>query len=269
MKFLRRIIGLVDRTLFYGILKRIYEKEIFERSLNNHNPNLFKHGFSGQYIKNNNSSLNVLSDKYGSDKGEVNSEENPYPWQSHSYSDIYELLFRLRRTDIEIVIECGLGTNNPDLKSSMGINGKPGASLRVWRDFFPNAQIIGIDIDANILFEEERIKTFECDQTSSKSIDNFCKSASLAPSSVDIIIDDGLHEFHAGKSLFQTINKYLAVDGIYVIEDVIPSDYIQYKDYFSELESKFTVHFLSLHRPDTNVEANRLIIIRHNDQLKI
>ena len=29
----------------------------------------------------------------------------------------------------------------------MGKQGKPGASLRTWREFFPNAQVIGIDID--------------------------------------------------------------------------------------------------------------------------
>ena len=42
--------------------------------------------------------------------------------------------------------------------------GKPGASLRVWRDYFPNAIIYGADIDKDILFAEERIKTFYIDQ---------------------------------------------------------------------------------------------------------
>ena len=48
---------------------------------------------------------------------------------------------------MQLLIECGLGTNNINFKSSMGINGKPGASLRMWRDFFPSARIIGVDID--------------------------------------------------------------------------------------------------------------------------
>ena len=63
------------------------------------------------------------------------------------------------------------------LKSSMGVNGQPGASLRMWKDYFPNASIFGCDIDRDVLFSEERIKTFHCDQTSAKSISNFLKNA--------------------------------------------------------------------------------------------
>ncbi|MDC1326649.1 hypothetical protein N8299_04910 [Gammaproteobacteria bacterium] len=85
----------------------------------------------------------------------------------------------------------------------------------------------------------------------------------LSLSSIDIIIDDGLHEFHAGKSLFEAMNKYLATDGIYVIEDVIPSDYIPYKDYFSGIQDQFTIQIFNLHVPNLHMFDNRLIIIRH------
>ena len=33
----------------------------------------------------------------------------------------------------------------------MSINGKPGASLRAWRDYFVNSVVYGADIDKNIL----------------------------------------------------------------------------------------------------------------------
>ena len=77
------------------------------------------------------------------------------------------------------MIECGIGTNNPNIPSSMGIKGKPGASLRMWRDFFPNATVIGVDIDKNILFSETRIQTFQCDQTDKLSISQFIINANL------------------------------------------------------------------------------------------
>ena len=173
-------------------------------------------------------------------------------------------MFRLRRSDVKFLLECGIGTNDTSFVSSMGVNGKPGASLHVWKDFFTNAQIIGIDIDHNILFEDDRITTYQCDQTSSDSLENFCDLASLTLSSIDIIIDDGLHEFHAGKSMFESMNKYLAIDGIYVIEDVSQSDYITYKDYFADLQEQFTVQFINLQRPSLSVLNNRLIVIRHN-----
>ena len=47
----------------------------------------------------------------------------------------------------------------------MPIDSTPGASLRAWRDFFPNATILGADLDREVLFEEERITTGYMDQT--------------------------------------------------------------------------------------------------------
>lgn len=257
---IKKIVKWVDNQLFNNTLTNIHRRRE-EDLLRNYKSDVYEHGFITEYIKNN-SELNALCDKYGSDKGEVTSENNPYVWESHNYADAYELMFRLRKNDVQLLIECGLGTNNPALISNMGINGKPGASLRVWRDYFSNAQIIGIDIDSDSLFEEERIKTYQCDQTSSESIQKFCTDASIKESSVDVFIDDGLHEYHAGISLFESMNKYLAEEGIYIIEDVIRKDYKLYKDYFNENKDQFSIHIINLYRPNIPVSDNRLFVIR-------
>ena len=52
----------------------------------------------------------------------------------------------------------------------MGSTGQPGASLKMWRDYFPNAMIFGADIDKDILFNDQRITTFYVDQLNSDSI---------------------------------------------------------------------------------------------------
>lgn len=100
--------------------------------------------------------LAVFCDKYGSDKGAIKPDGHPYPWQAHTYAKIYEMLFSSRRYEVKNVFECGIGTNNIAVKANMTASGKPGASLRVWRDFFPNAMIWGADLDRNILFTEDR-----------------------------------------------------------------------------------------------------------------
>ena len=41
----------------------------------------------------------------------------------------YSKLFDHCRDKIKLVFECGIGTNNPNLISSMNINGKPGAGV--------------------------------------------------------------------------------------------------------------------------------------------
>ena len=190
---IKQFLSRIDRVIFNEALRRFYFLYFAKKNIR-YKSNIFNHEFDIHYKKNDDSLLNTLSDKYGSDKGEVSPDSNPYPWRSHNYADFYSLIFGLRRTDVKSVIECGLGTNNPTLKSSMGVNGKPGASLRMWKDYFPNASIFGCDIDRDVLFSEERIKTFHCDQTSAKSIRNFLKNADISVDSVDIIIDDGLHE---------------------------------------------------------------------------
>ena len=52
------------------------------------------------------------------------------------------------------LLEIGLGTNNPKIVSSMGLKGKPGASIRAFKEIYINASIYGADVDENILFKK-------------------------------------------------------------------------------------------------------------------
>lgn len=219
-----------------------------------------EHGISVLYTKNHESELTRLCDLHGSDKGEIDSNGNPYPWPSHTYTDFYELIFGQKRKSVREVLECGIGTNDPNLAYSMGATGKPGASLRMWRDYFPSANVIGIDIDPNILFSEDRIRTFEVDQTSSESIRSFLQKLD-ADLVLDIIVDDGLHEFRGGRSLFENLIDRLAEDGVYLIEDVNPSDLLRYDDYFNGLGREYYVRFVNLNRPRRPFSDNSLVMI--------
>ena len=115
--------------------------------------------------------------------------------------DHYHDIFSHCRKNITKVFECGIGTNNPSFSSNMGTCGQPGASLRAWRDYFPNAEVIGVDIDKHIIFSEERINTFYVDQTSKESIEKMWDI--VRTNDFDLMIDDGLHTFEAGVCLFE------------------------------------------------------------------
>ena len=78
----------------------------------------------------------------------------------HNFHLIYGHLLKGRRNQSLKILEIGLGTNNPSLKSNMGIYGTPCASVRAFRDWAPNAQVYGADIDPDILVQEDRIKTY-------------------------------------------------------------------------------------------------------------
>lgn len=228
------------------------------------NLELLESGLDYKYIvhykKNHSCELSILCDKYGSDKGEISSKDNPYYWTSHTYADFYTNLFP-DPSKVTKVYENGIGTNNPDIESNMTSKGMPGASLRVWRDFFSNAKIFGTDIDEEILFEEENIQTFQLDQTNSGQIKRFWTN--LDQKDFDFMLDDGLHEYEAGISLFANSIEYLSQKGIYVIEDVLMEDLFKYKAYFSDKD--YVVQYVTMIRPDEKLCDNSIVVIRRSD----
>ena len=203
--------------------------------------------------------LSELCEKYGSDKGFINFDINnkPYKWHPHTYSTYYHSIFNLSRDSVKNVFECGLGTNNPNVKSNMTKNGIPGASLRVWRDYFCNAQIFGGDIDEKILFEEERIKTFYVDQLNTNSIKSMWDTIKVE--NFDIIIDDGLHESEANYNFFKNSFHKLKKNGIFVIEDVSNNSLVYLQNKLKNYNLDIVIGFTKFKKV---YQDNNLIIIR-------
>jgi hypothetical protein len=208
----------LDSKLFLNTLRR--SKVLVLRLYLNHS--LQKYSKSTINIKAvGQKELAGLCDKYGSDKGSLKKLNHNYPWQPHSYTDIYEFMFADKRFKTRKIFECGVGTSNLDFAANMGPFGKAGASLRVWQDYFPNALIYGGDIDSSVLFNEGRIKTYYLDQTDPNSFATFFNLASEGE--FDLMIDDGLHTFEAGWTLFNNSHHFLKQGGMWIIEDVRPS----------------------------------------------
>ena len=176
--------------------------------------------------------LSSLCDEHQCDKGYFDLSDRVFykNLHPHTYADFYSLLFEHCRNDVKKVFECGIGTNNPTLASTMGIKYKPGASLRVWKNYFINASIYGGDIDKNILFEENRIKTFYVDQLNELSILKMWQN--INTNEFDLIIDDGLHEYDAAVTLFKNSYHKLKRGGLYIIEDVCPSYLLRLTNFF-------------------------------------
>lgn len=203
--------------------------------------------------------ISELCEKYGSDKGfiNLNNDKKPYNHHPHTYATYYHSIFNLSRENIKNVFECGLGTNNLNFKSNMTVNGIPGASLRVWRDYFFNAKIYGGDIDKEILFEEERIKTFYVDQLNSNSIKSMWESIKVEE--FDIIIDDGLHELEANYNFFINSFHKLKKNGVFIIEDVANNYLVYLQNKLKNYDTDIVVGFIQSKKV---FDDNNLIIIR-------
>lgn len=199
-----------------------------------------------------------IMNKYGSDKGGCGR------FSCHNYTNLYQLLFNNIKNKNLNIFELGLGTKNTDIAYNMGPSGKPGASLKSWKEFLPNSMIYGADIDKSVLFNEDRIKTFYCDQTSPEIIKDMWNSKDLKNIEFDFIIDDGLHEFDANIIFFENSLHKLKVNGYFIIEDLKLNTVSMMEKYISEAEIKyinfeFSLIELYLHN---NKNDNNLLIIR-------
>ncbi len=182
--------------------------------------------------------------RYGSDKGNNS-------W--HNYTKLYHKFFSPLRYNPINLFELGLGTNNTNFPSHMGEKGSPGASLRGWAEYFPNAKIYGADIDDGVLFQTQRIQTSYVDQTNPATI---AQLWSIFPQQFDIIIDDGLHEHHANMCFLRNSFHKLKPHGIYVIEDILQKDLHLFQASLSEFGKPFMIYNLpGTPNPHDNVLA--------------
>jgi hypothetical protein len=142
-------------------------------------------------------SLTELAEEFGSDK-----------WGVHRYTPHYERHFAPLRDREMLVLELGIGGYARERQG--------GASLRMWKWFFPRAQVVGVDIEDKSFVDEPRITSFQGSQTDRALMRRIAKLFG-APA---IVIDDGSHRPpHVIKS-FQTLFPMLEDGGLYVIEDV-------------------------------------------------
>jgi hypothetical protein len=126
----------------------------------------------------------------------------------HRYTRQYERHLRHRRRRAVRLLEIGIGGYD---SPTWG-----GASLRMWRDYFPRGDIHGLDINEKRI-DEPRIRIHRGDQ----SDEEFMRCLGREHGPFDIIVDDGSHKNEDVRVSFAALFRhYLAPGGLYVIEDM-------------------------------------------------
>ncbi|WP_093997078.1 class I SAM-dependent methyltransferase [Octadecabacter ascidiaceicola] len=148
--------------------------------------------------------------------GEILTDEGSDKARKHNYNLLLAHVFT-QPEQVTAMLEIGMGTNKTDVVSNMGKRGIPGASLRAFRRFLPNAHIYGADFDERILFQEDRISTFFVDQNKPDTLEALERNL---PDELDLIIDDGLHSAHANLATLAFAPPRLRVGGWYICEDI-------------------------------------------------
>ena len=197
---------------------------------------------------------------YGSDKG------HPENKSRHNYTHVYYNLFTPIRHETLRIFELGIGSNNTSIRSNMGVNGRPAASLRAWRDFFPKGYVFGADIDVFCVMTEPRLKTYYCDQTNPEIIKQMWNHDSLLKDEFDILIEDGLHTFPANVCFFENSHWKLKKGGVYVIEDIEKKYFTDWQGQIVLWKEKYGTQYdfrlVELTPPSATTTDNNLLLIQ-------
>jgi hypothetical protein len=119
----------------------------------------------------------------------------------HNYTKHYSRYFDPMRQDKLKLLEIGVDK---------------GFSLKSWKEYFPNAELVGLDILDLKKFEEDRIHVEMGDQRDT----DFLKKVNDKYGPFDIIIDDGSHHNEDMKASFDFLFPLLKPGGMYVVEDL-------------------------------------------------
>jgi hypothetical protein len=161
--------------------------------------------------------LTTLAQRHGTDKT-----------GAHWYTQHYEhYLAPFRHRDVNL-LEIGVG-GYEDTKAG-------GKSLRMWRDYFPNGRIYGIDVYDKSALQDDRIRIWQGNQ----SDETFLRGVVAEIGRLDIVIDDGSHVNADVIKSFSVLFPLLDQHGIYVAEDVQTSYWSGFGGTSEDLDSKTT-----------------------------
>lgn len=147
--------------------------------------------------------LEELGVKYNTDKAGMYKRRGNFV-KGHDYLKYYELfLATLKERDFTLV-ELGCYT---------------GASLKMWKEYFPNASIIGVDLNEKLVtLEEERISFVCSDAVADDLPEKLLQRA--GSNNFMCIIDDCSHAWGDQRRSFEMLFPMLKSGGYYIIEDL-------------------------------------------------
>lgn len=127
---------------------------------------------------------------------------------AHQYIHVYEALFEPIRETTKLVLELGIFD---------------GGSLLMWRDYFHNAQIFGMDINDHCpeVHNTERITPIFTDAYHSSGVDAISSYGKF-----DVIVDDGPHSLESQCFAVANYSHILSPNGILVVEDIPRPEWI-------------------------------------------
>lgn len=132
---------------------------------------------------------------------------------SHSYLELYNSLLTHKKNTAKYVLEVGIG----DFEE------KNGGSIKLWRDYFTNATVYGLDIlpqsrVMDNLLNDDRIVLYTSTDAYNTAVFNELILAKNIK--FDFLLDDGPHTRESMTQFIQLYTQVMADDGILIVEDI-------------------------------------------------
>jgi len=182
--------------------------------------------------------LNEIGLQFGTDKSS----------EIHDYLKKYEKYLPFERNQELKILEIGV------------LNGN---SLRTWKEYYPNANVYGIDINPDCKQQEESRITIEI---GSQIDGEFLSRVANQYGPFDMILDDGSHMNSHVIYSFENLWNHVKNNGIYVVEDACTSYWFDYGgtykgpnttiEYFKNIVDEVNYHGQILYHKH-NVHARR------------
>jgi hypothetical protein len=139
---------------------------------------------------------------------------------THSYLSLYQILLQSKKETARNVLEIGIGD----------FGEKNGGSIKLWRDFFINATIYGLDIlpiekVLDELINDNRVILYT--SVDAYDVNFFINNFLSKPIKFDFMLDDGPHTLESMLLFINMYSQIMSDDGILIIEDVQSIDWIE------------------------------------------
>lgn len=164
---------------------------------------------SSLYFKRNPSLLNVIANRYKTDKGDIY-------FNAQGYAPVYEIYLKgLRNRKIKF-LEIGLLRHDVQAVSDTALDQAP--SLSMWKDYLPEAEIHGFDIADFSKYESpQNVFVHRGDMGNIEDLHCLLDRTGVP---FDVIIDDASHASHHQQIAFGVLFPYLKPGGFYFIENL-------------------------------------------------
>lgn len=135
---------------------------------------------------------------------------------AHKYLGVYESLMKPKKYSARNILEVGVWK---------------GGSIKLWHDYFPNADIYGLDrlpakgtslVD---IFNKPRIHLYTPTDAYNEGL--FKTNFLDKNLKFDVLLDDGPHYLESMKTFIRLYSQVMANDGILIVEDL---DYLEWAD---------------------------------------